>query len=110
MISKQSASQPPELLAQSLYELPDLKAPVYQFIVDSHPISAGILEDPRVSWRHHCRAGFHVRITSGVHHTMLDEPNASTLAQHFEEALNQCLAQRKRPNSGARNSELQGRA
>jgi thioesterase domain-containing protein len=61
--------------------------PVVQFIARQEQISARVLEDPRLSWRELCPAGFQVFEVGARHGNLFDQGSVEEIAARLEEAL-----------------------
>jgi thioesterase domain-containing protein len=85
---ERAVGNPVEELKASVYDVPLLPIAVLQFLAGQNPVRAEVLEDPRLSWRNHCPAGFHVaNSSSGEHGTLLDEPHVADVARLLAETL-----------------------
>jgi acyl-CoA synthetase (AMP-forming)/AMP-acid ligase II/thioesterase domain-containing protein len=85
---ERAVGNPVEELRTSVYRIPSLPIPVFQFLAGENPVHPVVLEDPRLSWRNHCLAGFHLlRTSSGEHGTLLDEPHIREVARMLAETL-----------------------
>lgn len=71
-----------------------LSIPVIHFIARDQIPPNRILEDPRLSWRHHASAGFTVRRVPGTHSSIFSEAHAAGLATEMNALLDSGAAPR----------------
>jgi acyl-CoA synthetase (AMP-forming)/AMP-acid ligase II/thioesterase domain-containing protein len=74
-------------LLMSEYVPRTLNVPIVHFIGTGTPVSARILDDPRLGWRDFAGRGFEVRTVPGDHNSLCTEVNAPSLAAELEKFL-----------------------